>query len=174
MLKAWSLTQQASRFGTPTFAQRGDPEFPRGLQAGPERLSRHKQAHRRRFRDDSDNGGPLLCRDVVAVVQSTEPGRGNHSARWAGTSDGPAVRRSLLRQSKMRPVVMIVMDVLGHQPFEMPLVQHDHMIEQVSAATTYEAFCHSVLPWAAEAGPVSRQNSIRSEKHGVWHKEVSV
>ena len=33
-----------------------------------------------------------------AVVQSTEPGHGDHSARWTGTSDRHAVRKSLLCQ----------------------------------------------------------------------------
>ena len=46
---------------------------------------------------------------------------------------------------------MIVADVLGHQPFEMPLVEHDHMIEQVSPAIADEAFCDSVLPGTAKA-----------------------
>jgi len=50
------------------------------------------------FRGDSDNGGALLCYEIVAVVQSTEPGHGDHSARWTGTLDRRAVRRSLLRQ----------------------------------------------------------------------------
>ena len=51
----------------------------------------------------------------------------------------------------MGSVVMIVTDVLGHQPFEMPLVEHDHMIEQVSPAIADEAFCDSVLPGTAKA-----------------------
>jgi hypothetical protein len=54
----------------------------------------------------------------------------------------------------MRSVVVVVADVLSHQPFEMPLVENDDVIEQVSAATTHEAFCHAVLPRASEAGPL--------------------
>src|ERR1022692_3582335 len=48
---------------------------------------------------------------------------------------------------------MVVANILGHEPIEMPLVEHDDMIKQVSAATTYEAFCHAILPWTSEAGP---------------------
>jgi hypothetical protein len=36
----------------------------------------------------------------------------------------------------------------------MPLVEYDHMIEQVSPAITDEAFCDSVLPRTAETGPL--------------------
>src|ERR1017187_567233 len=61
--------------------------------------------------------------------------------------------RSLLLQAKVGSVGMIVADIFGHQPFEMPLVEHDDMIKQVSAATTHEALRHAVLPWTSEAGP---------------------
>jgi hypothetical protein len=52
----------------------------------------------------------------------------------------------------MRPVIMVVADVVGHQPFQMPLVEHDHMIEQVSPAVVYPTFGNAVLQRAAEAG----------------------
>jgi hypothetical protein len=37
----------------------------------------------------------------------------------------------------------------------MPPVEDDDMIEQVPAATADEAFGHTALPRAAEAGPLS-------------------
>jgi len=50
----------------------------------------------------------------------------------------------------MRPVVMVVADVLGHEALEMPLIEHDDMIEQVSAAVADEALGDAVLPGTAE------------------------
>jgi hypothetical protein len=52
----------------------------------------------------------------------------------------------------VRPVVVAVADVLSHEPLEMPLVEHDDVIEQVPAATPDEAFRDSVLPRTSEAG----------------------
>ena len=53
----------------------------------------------------------------------------------------------------MRPVVVVVADVLGHEPLEMPFVEYDDVIEQVPAATPDEAFRNTVLPWTSKAGP---------------------
>jgi len=44
------------------------------------------------------------------------------------------------------------MDVLAHQPFEMPFIPYDHVIQQVSSTVTNPAFGDSILPWTAEAG----------------------
>ena len=47
---------------------------------------------------------------------------------------------------------MVVADVLGHEAFEMPLVENNDMIEQVSSAVADEAFRDAVLPRTTEAG----------------------
>ena len=54
----------------------------------------------------------------------------------------------------MRPVVVVVADVLDHEPLEMPFVEYDDVIERVPAATPDEAFRDSVLPRTSEAGPL--------------------
>jgi hypothetical protein len=91
---------------------------------------------------------------------------------------------------------MIVADVLGHQPFEMPLVERYYMIEQVTAATATERsatpFCHDLgrlvrFGWipkplmvltTSSLKFVARlwlaKNSNRAEKRGVWHNAASV
>lgn len=48
---------------------------------------------------------------------------------------------------------MVVADVLKHQPFQMPLVEHDYMVKQVASAIANPAFRDAVLPWTPEAGP---------------------
>ncbi len=65
--------------------------------------------------------------------------------RWTRNSNGFTPCGGLLLQPEMGSVVMVVADILGHQTFEMVLVEHDDVIEQISAATAHETFCDSVL-----------------------------
>ena len=52
-------------------------------------------------------------------------------------------------------------DVLVHQPFQMPFIQHDHLVEQIVTATADPALGDAVLPRTAEADPAwaGRQSS---------------
>jgi hypothetical protein len=52
----------------------------------------------------------------------------------------------------MSSVVVVVSDVIGHEPFQMPNIQSDHMAEQIAMAVADEALGDAVLPRAAEAG----------------------
>jgi hypothetical protein len=52
----------------------------------------------------------------------------------------------------MSSVVMIVANVLVHQAFQMALVEHNHMIEQITTAGADPAFGHAVLPGASDRG----------------------
>ena len=38
----------------------------------------------------------------------------------------------------------------GHQPFEMLLIQDDHVIQQVASTTSHPAFRNTVLPRTAK------------------------
>ena len=59
-----------------------------------------------------------------------------------------------LLQREVRPILVVIANVFSHQPFQMPLVEHDYMIEQIPSAITNPAFCNTVLPWTSEAGPL--------------------
>ena len=70
----------------------------------------------------------------------------------------------------MGSVLMVIEDVLRHEPFEMPLIQDDRMVQEVSSATPDPALRDPVLPRTAKsssgclASQVSqRRNYIRSE-----------
>ena len=43
---------------------------------------------------------------------------------------------------------ILEMDVFVHKPFQMPLIENDHMVEQIPAAGAYpafrNAFCHGL------------------------------
>ena len=49
---------------------------------------------------------------------------------------------------------MVVADVFGHETLEMPLVEHNHVIEQIPAAVADKALGDTVLPRIAEARPL--------------------
>src|ERR1700688_856905 len=56
----------------------------------------------------------------------------------------------VLREPKMRPVLVIVELVCRHQPFEMPLIQDNHVVQQVASTTSHPALSNTVLPWTAK------------------------
>lgn len=52
----------------------------------------------------------------------------------------------------MPPILVVITNVLGHEPFQMAFIQHNYMVEQIAAARTHEAFCDSILPGTLERG----------------------
>ena len=72
------------------------------------------------------------------MMQPTEPRYRNHLATANTAGHCVTSRRSLLSQTEVSPVVVVVEDVLAHQTFQLPFIEYDHMIEQVSAAVADE------------------------------------
>ena len=70
----------------------------------------------------------------------------------------------VLRERKMRPVLVIVVQVRRQQPFEMPLIQDNHVVQQVSSTASHPPLSNTVLPrtakgranWLASDVPHSR------------------
>jgi len=89
---------------------------------------------------------------VVAMMQTAESWHRANVALGSGFVYGITTGRRSLSQCKMSSVVMVITDVLVHQAFQMPLVQDDHMVEQIAAAVSNPALGNAVLPRAAEAG----------------------
>jgi hypothetical protein len=50
----------------------------------------------------------------------------------------------------MSPVIVTIEQVLGHQPFEVPFVQDDHVVKQVSSTTSNPTLSNTVLPRTAK------------------------
>src|SRR5262245_44654905 len=50
----------------------------------------------------------------------------------------------------MRAVFVMVRDVVGKEPLQVPLIQSNHMVEQLAAAATHPTLVNSVLPRTAE------------------------
>jgi len=123
----------------------------------------------------SRRSSSILTRDVrrnssgstiVAMMQTTQPWHRCHLVTDAGSFPCFTTRRRSLFEREMCAILEIVADVFVHQAFQMPLIENDHVVEQIPAAGAYPAFRNTVLPWTSEARPlwpVPRQNSIRTE-----------
>ena len=86
------------------------------------------------------------------MMEAAEPWHGDNFAVGACILRCHTASWSLLVEPKMRPVVMVVIDVLIHKALHMPLIERDHMIEQIPAAVAYPTLGDTVLPRTVEAG----------------------
>ena len=78
--------------------------------------------------------------------------------------------RSLLLQSQVRAIIVVVRDILSEQATAMPFVEHDDMVEQVTPTTSDPALRDPVLPGASEGG--ADRNAAHSLNGGgdLWVK----
>jgi len=87
------------------------------------------------------------------MVKSADSGYGQNSAHCRRTRFCPTYSGSSFAQSQVSPIFVVVVNVLFHQSPQMSFIQHDDMIEQISAAIANPAFGNAVLPRASEADP---------------------
>ena len=96
----------------------------------------------------------LRCH-LITMVQPAESRKGLNLALARRANFCCTTCWRVLRESKMRPVLMVIEQVRRHQSFEMPLIQDDHVVQQVSSATSYQRsatpFCHG-QPKAVRVG----------------------
>jgi hypothetical protein len=91
-----------------------------------------------------------LCRDGITMVQSTESREGVDRAISPISDRYWPTGWRILRESEVRPIFMVIANIFGHQPLEVLLIQHDHVVQQVSSATPDPALCDAVLPRTAK------------------------
>jgi hypothetical protein len=65
----------------------------------------------------------------VAVMQPTESRQGNDLASDRGCRGRNSTAGSVLTESEVGPIFVIVADVIFHQPPQMPLVQNNHVVQ---------------------------------------------
>src|SRR5712691_5039650 len=58
----------------------------------------------------------------------------------------------VLGQPQMGSIVVVVADIFAHESFQMAFIEHDHMVQQVAAATPNPTLCSSILPRTAKHG----------------------
>ncbi len=117
----------------------------------------------------NNSSGSLLC-NRITVVQAAESRQGLNLAFSSRANCCWPTRWGVLRETQVRSIIVVIEHVLGHQPFEMPFIQDDYVVKQVSSATSNPALSDTVLPrtakgkagWLASDVPY-RRNHIGSE-----------
>ena len=113
---------------------------------------------------DSNSGG-----QIVAMMQAAEPWHRYDFASYFGVARCFTAGRRSLCQCKMRPVFVIVLDVLAHQAFQVAFIENDRMVEQIAAAIADPALGDTILPRTAEAGSLG----LNAEAlYGVHHLRI--
>src|SRR5690348_1830651 len=74
------------------------------------------------------------------MMQAAESWERSYCASHGGMVRRQPACRRILRESQMRPVFVIVAYIFGHQPLQMALVEHDHVVKQVASATPHPSF----------------------------------
>jgi hypothetical protein len=66
------------------------------------------------------------------MVQSAESREGVDSTLSPTSDRRWSTGWRILRQSEVSPIFMVVAHILGQQPLEVLLIQHDHVVQQVA------------------------------------------
>src|ERR1039458_2425718 len=108
-----------------------------------------------------------LCRYGVTMMLSAESRKGVNLASHQRTHRCWPTRRRVLRESEVRPIFMVIANILSHQPLEVLLIQDDHVVQQVSSATPDPALRHTVLPRTAKSCPGRLASQISYRRNHV-------
>jgi len=104
------------------------------------------------------------------MVQAAESWQGlNLAFGPRGNCDCPTCWR-VLRETQVRTVLVIVAYVLCHEPLQVPFIQDDHMVEQVSPTTPNPALRNAVLPWTAKGGAGWLASDVSHRRHYIGSK----
>jgi hypothetical protein len=80
------------------------------------------------------------------MMQANWPRYGNEFATWIGVLLDLAAGRRPLGLRMMSSIIVVVTDVFVEQSFQVPPIEHDHMIEHVPAVVSNPAPRDAILP----------------------------
>src|SRR5215469_12301235 len=84
------------------------------------------------------------------MVQAAQSGKEANAVCTCTKDRCRPTRWRIFRESQMRPILVVVTNILSNQPFQMSLVQNDDRIQQVSAAAANPSLGNAVLPRIAK------------------------
>ena len=93
------------------------------------------------------------------MMQPAESFRNEDGTRSPRTRS--VVRRSLPKP-QVRPVFLVVADVIGQKPLQVLFIERDHVVQQIAPTTLDPALGYTVLPRTRERGS---QGSDRQGSH---------
>ena len=92
------------------------------------------------------------------MVKTAHAGKSDNLRTERGSCfDRPTVRR--ISEPSVNSFGVVVADIISNSPMQMPLVEHDHVVEELSPAGPDPSFGDPVLPWA----PIGRHHRLRTE-----------
>src|ERR1700687_1514268 len=104
------------------------------------------------------------------MVQAAESRQGLNLASSPRSDRRRPARWRVLVESKMSPVLVVVEQVGRHQPFEMPLIQDDHVVQQVASATSNPALRNTVLARTAKGRASWLTSHVPHSRNGIGSK----
>jgi hypothetical protein len=93
------------------------------------------------------------CGPRVPVVEATYSTMGVYGGGACRAQVHGTNHRCVLVDPEMRPIPLVVRQVLAEQPPKMLVVENDDLVEQIAPYGPHESFRHPVLPWALVARP---------------------
>ena len=88
------------------------------------------------------------------------------------THGNPVVHQNLPHTSK---VLMVVAHVLSHKSSQVSLIEDNHVIEQISSATSHPSFRSSILPRRLYARSFGLQSSgLQKNDHFLRERRISI
>ena len=93
---------------------------------------------------------PNLRSTLVTMVKTTDTRPGYDLASSGAMR---STFRSLLPETTVGAVLVVVVDIRGEQPFQMRFVDDDHLIQQFAPAAADPALGHTILPRTTDDSP---------------------
>src|ERR1700756_4938141 len=84
------------------------------------------------------------------MVQTTQSRMADHRTGRRGTD---SAARGFLAETKMRAVLVMVGDVFGKEPLQVPLIESNDLVEQLTTTAPHPALGNTILPGTFERGP---------------------
>ena len=88
----------------------------------------------------------LLCRDPLVVMMQSIHLREFHNLSGLGRLNRSRFR-TVHVQREVRSPLVIVAEVVLQRSLEVPLIEHDHMVQALSSDRADDAFRKRILPW---------------------------
>jgi len=93
---------------------------------------------------------------LVAMMKTADPRMAGDLGVASWSRGGRPHRRRALGESEMRSVFVVVRDKLGKESVQVPLVEDDHVVEQIAAHGLDPAFRRTILPRAVRRDLLAR------------------
>jgi hypothetical protein len=94
----------------------------------------------------ADSGGQIVAVPADLSRSTGSSWHGYDPTTRIGILRSRKTRRGSLLQREIGSIFMVVTDVFVHRPFQMPVIHHDHTVDQITAAVANPALGNSVLP----------------------------